>query len=103
VLLAANALPLDGIAVVGSASFLLIYAAVNIGHLRLCRQTGAKPLVIWASIAGCILAFGALVYYEVHDAPGSLVVLAGVVGLSFAAEWAYRRYTARSLRAADDV
>lgn len=71
---------------VGSASFLIIYAAVNIGHLRLYRQTGARPIVIWASIAGCILEFGALVYYEIHEAPGSLVMLAGVVGLSFAAE-----------------
>lgn len=86
VLLATNSLPLDGIAMVGSASFLLIYAAVNMGHLRLYRQTGAKPLVIWASVAACVLAFGALVYYEIHKAPVTLVVLAGVVGLSFASE-----------------
>jgi amino acid transporter len=99
VLLATNALALDGIAMVGSASFLLIYAAVNIGHLRLYRQTGAKPLVIWASVTGCILAFGSLVYYEIHHAPVTLAVLAGIVGLSFAAELVYRQYTSRKLRA----
>jgi amino acid transporter len=99
VLLATNALALDGIAMVGSASFLLIYAAVNIGHLRLYRQTGAMPLVIWASVTGCILAFGALVYYCIHKTPVTIGVLAGVVGLSFAAEWAYRRYTSRTLEA----
>lgn len=97
VLLACNALALEGIAMVGSASFLLIYAAVNIGHLRLYRQTGAKPLVIWASVIACILAFGSLVYYEIQKSPVTLVVLAGVVGLSFAAEWAYRKYTSRTL------
>jgi len=99
VLLATNALALDGIAMVGSASFLLIYAAVNIGHLRLYRQTGAMPLVISASVTGCILAFGALVYYCIHKAPVTIGVLAGVVGLSFAAEWAYRKFTARTLKA----
>lgn len=103
VLLATNSLPLDGIAMVGSASFLLIYAAVNIGHLRLYRQTGAKPLVIWASVGGCILAFGALVYYEIHKAPVALIVLAGVVGLSFASEWAYRQHSARTLKAVSDM
>lgn len=97
VLLATNALDLERIAMVGSASFLLIYAAVNISHLKLYRQTGANPLVIWASVTGCILAFGSLVYYEIHKAPVTLVVLAGTVGLAFAAEWIYRRYTSRTL------
>jgi amino acid transporter len=103
VLVATNALALDGIAMVGSASFLLIYAAVNIGHLRLYRQTGARPFVIWASVISCALAFGALVYYEIYRAPATLVVLAGIVGASFAAEWIYRQYTSRTLKAASDV
>jgi amino acid transporter len=102
VLLATNTLALDGIAMVGSASFLLIYAAVNIGHLKLYRQTGANPLVIWASVIACILAFGALVYYEIHHARVTLAVLSGVVVLSFAAEYTYRRYTRRTLTASGD-
>jgi amino acid transporter len=103
VLLATNTLALDGIAMAGSASFLIIYAAVNIGHLRLYRQTGARPFVIWTAIIGCILAFAALAYYEIHRAPAAFVVLAGVVGLAFAAEWVYRRHTSRTLRSAGDA
>jgi len=49
------------------------------------------------------LAFSALVYYEVHKAPVTLVVLAGVVGLSFASEWAYRQHTSRALKAMSDM
>ncbi len=102
VLLATNSLAIEGIAMVGSASFLLIYAAVNIGHLRLYRQTGAKPLVIWASVTGCILAFASLVYYFIRKAPLTLVVLGAIVGVAFAAEWLYRQYTSRILRPSSD-
>jgi amino acid transporter len=99
VLVATNTLALGGIAMVGSASFLLIYAAVNVGHLKVYARTGAKPAVIWASVVCCILAFSALVYYEFHHAPITLIVLAGVVGFAFAAEAVYRRITSRRLKA----
>ena len=36
------AFDLSGIAMMGSAAFLLVYAAVNAGHLRVLRQTGAN-------------------------------------------------------------
>ena len=35
---------LSGIAMMGSAAFLLVYAAVNAGHLRVLKQTGANAL-----------------------------------------------------------
>src|SRR5436189_1518045 len=41
------ALDLSGIAMMGSAAFLLIYAAVNAGHLRVLRQTGASAPIVW--------------------------------------------------------
>jgi hypothetical protein len=34
---------LGGIAMMASAAFLLVYAAVNAGHLKVLKQTGASP------------------------------------------------------------
>ena len=38
------AFDLSGIAMMGSAAFLLVYAAVNAGHLRVLKQTGANAV-----------------------------------------------------------
>src|SRR5207245_10864928 len=37
---------LSGIAMMGSAAFLLIYAAVNAGHLKVLRETGASAVLV---------------------------------------------------------
>ncbi len=101
VLISANLLNLDGIAMLGSASFLIIYGVVNIGHLRLYRQTGASRSLILAAVIGCVFALGALVYYLIRKTPVTLILLAGIVSLSFATEWIYRQYTSRKLRASN--
>ena len=41
---------LSGIAMMGSAAFLLVYAAVNAGHLRVLTQTGANSTIVWLSL-----------------------------------------------------
>ena len=89
---------LGGIAMLGSASFLLIYAAVNVAHLRLCKETGANVYIIWASIIGCLSAFIILIYYELNHSILTLAALAIALALSFFAEWAYRSYSQRTLR-----
>jgi amino acid transporter len=98
VLVAANLMNLGGIAMLGSAAFLIIYGAVNIGHLRLRKQTKASGWLILASVAGCFLTLIALIYYEIKNAPATLAVLVAVVGCSFLGEWVYRRLTSRKLR-----
>jgi amino acid transporter len=99
VIIAANFLNLEGITMLGSASFLLIYTAVNFAHLRLLKQTGAKSSIVWLSILGCIISFIVLAYYEVLHSVMTLVILAVVVAFSFAAEWVYRRSSGRVLKA----
>ena len=44
----------------GSAAFLLVYAAVNAAHLRVYRETGAQPALIWLSMLTCLAMFGLL-------------------------------------------
>jgi amino acid transporter len=101
VLVFANFLNLEGIAMLGSASFLLIYSAVNIAHLKLYRQTNAKLYIIWMSIIGCMLALGYLIYYEIRYSLETLIVLISAIVFSFVAEWIYRQYTRRPLKSRD--
>ncbi len=98
VIVFSNLLDLGGIGMLGSASFLLIYAAVNVGHLHLYKETSANPYIIWLAILGCIFSFAVLSYYLLIRSPVTLVALAAVFALSFLAELAYRKYTLRTLK-----
>lgn len=98
VIVFSNLFDLGGIGMLGSASFLLIYAAVNIGHLRLYKETGANLYIIWLAILGCLFSFAMLSYYLLIKSPVTLIVLAAVFALSFLIEFMYRKYTLRSLK-----
>lgn len=98
VILSINLFHLEGIALLGSASFLLIYAAVNLAHLRLYKETGAKPFLIWLSIAGCFVSVGILILFVMKNSPLTVVVLASLFLLAFVAEWGYRKYSQRLLK-----
>ena len=98
VIIFANFLELDGITMLGSASFLLIYGAVNIGHLKLYEETSAKPIIIIASIISCITFFGVLTYYELSNSPVTLLLLIFVVIGCFIFEWIYRKRTKRLIK-----
>jgi amino acid transporter len=98
VILTANFLDLSGIAMLGSASFLLIYLAVNLAHLRLYTETGANPYIIWASIFGCIFVLGVLIYYGFYHSHITLLLLAIVLLAAFLIESVYRRSSKRRLK-----
>ena len=44
----------------GSAAFLLVYAAVNAGHLRVLKETGANATIVWLSLVTCLVMFAIL-------------------------------------------
>ena len=88
---------LSGIAMMGSAAFLLIYAAVNAGHLRVRDQTGASAIVIWLSLLTCLAMFAILCVYTYQEQPRAIAALILIAAASFAAEWAYRRWTGRRI------
>lgn len=89
---------LSGIAMMGSAAFLLIYAAVNAGHLRVLRATGASAVVVWLSLLTCLAMFVVLGVYIYREQPAALVALVLIAAASFAAEWLYRHWTGRTLK-----
>jgi len=88
---------LSGIAMMGSAAFLLIYAAVNAGHLRVRDQTGASAIIIWLSLLTCLAMFAILCVYTYQEQPRAIAALILIAAASFAAEWAYRRWTGRRI------
>jgi amino acid transporter len=91
------AFDLAGIAMMGSAAFLLIYAAVNAGHLKVLTATGANAILVWLSLLTCLVMFAILCVYTYQQQPAALVALVIIAVASFAAEWAYRRWTGRRI------
>src|SRR6201990_1607621 len=88
---------LSGIAMMGSAAFLLIYAAVNAGHLKVLKATGASAVLVWLSLLSCVAMLAVLCVYIQQEQPRALAALVVIAAASFAAEWAYRRWTGRTI------
>ncbi len=99
-LLVANFVPLEAIATMGSAGFLLIFMAVNIANVRLARETGSRPWL--AGLAALSTAIALIVLcVEVDENPATrrhLWILAGMIAASFGIELTYRALTGRSIR-----
>jgi len=96
----ANWVPLESIATMGSAGFLLIFLAVNLANVRLARETGSRA---WISGLGVLATGAALVVLcvEVDENPATrahLWILVGMIAVSLAIEWIYRGFTGRELR-----
>jgi amino acid transporter len=92
------AFDLKGIAMMGSAAFLLVYAAVNAGHLRVLKQTGANAAIVWMSLVTCLAMFAVLSQYTYEQQPAAIAALVIIAAASFAAEWVYRRLTGRTIK-----
>jgi amino acid transporter len=89
---------LSGIAMMGSAAFLLIYAAVNAGHLKVRKQTGASATIVWLSLLTCLAMLAVLCTYTYQQQPAAIGALVIIAAASFAAEWTYRRWTGRRIK-----
>lgn len=91
-LVIANLLDLRSISTMGSAGFLLIFAAVNWANVRLCSCTGIKKAISLTAMAVCLGAVVALVAETAINAPGTIWVLVLMLILSFGIELVYRKY-----------
>jgi amino acid transporter len=89
-MLVANVLDLTSVATLGSAGFLLIFAAVNAANVRRARETHSR---VWISAVGglaCLAALGALVWQTASSAPADLWVLVGLLAIAVGIEGGYR-------------
>jgi len=90
--------PLAAVGQMASLAFLLVYGTVSVGHLRVCRETGARPWVLVLAVVLNLALFLLLLGYMIHTGPAStpITLLAVLVG-SFVFEAVYRKRTGRSL------
>lgn len=99
-LIIANTVPLEAIATMGSAGFLLLFMGVNLANVRLCRETRSRA---WLSAMAALSTAIALVVLciEVGENPATrhhLWILAGMILTSLAIELTYRGITGRAIR-----
>ena len=80
----------------GSAGFLLVYAAVAIGHMRIRKQTGAKAWPIVASALTCLSLFVVLLYHMITTVPTSAIGLGVTLAGSVIFENVCRRTKGRT-------
>lgn len=89
-LFVANAFDLTSISTLGSAGFLLIFAAVNTANVFHAPQTNSPSWISAAGTVACLAALGALVWQTARTAPAKLWVLAAMVALVVLIESSYR-------------
>ena len=98
VILVTLAFDLSGIAMMGSAAFLAVYAVVNAGHLRVVSQTGARASIVWLSLLTCLVVFAMLAIYIFRQQPAAIAALVIIAVASFVVEALYRRITMRRIQ-----
>ena len=89
-LVAANTLDLNSIATIGSAGFLVIFAAVNVANVKLSAHTRSRPWLSWLGAFACVLALAALFWQVEMQTPLKILVLFAILGVSVAIESIYR-------------
>jgi amino acid transporter len=77
---------LAGVTMMGSGAFLLIYAAVNAGHLRILPQTGAKKSLVLTSLVLCLLLFAILEVYTFQQSRAAVYTMVAILMGSFIVE-----------------
>lgn len=96
--LLANLVDLAGIAIMGSAGFLIIFAVVNLSSLKLARTTKANRGIAALGFFACIAALATLLSHTASDNPESLIVVIGMVLSAFLFELVYPWLSGRKLR-----
>jgi len=89
-LIVANIFNLNSISMMGSAGFLLIFAAVNFASYRLSGTIGSNKGISIIGACLCLAALGSLIWLTLRDTPLHIFFLAGMLILSIVTEYAYR-------------
>ena len=92
------AFPLEVVGKMASLAFLLVYAAITYGHIRVRNQTGAKLWPLWAAIIINLSLFTTLLINVIESAPGSAIALGTALVGSFVLEATARKYLRTKLK-----
>ena len=85
-LLIVNTVNIAGISLMGSAGFLIVFAAVNLAAARLVADTRAKVGLALAGAVACAGSLAALIAYTATHHPAQLGVLAGLLATAAVGE-----------------
>jgi hypothetical protein len=91
-LLLANLVPIEAIAIIASASFLLIFTVVNAAAFRLAAEIGARRWLTGVALAVSAVALVVLVWHSAATDLGALAVFVVFVLLSTVGEAVYGRF-----------
>lgn len=89
--------PLSEVGQMASLAFLLVYAVITYGHLRVYKHTGANPKILWCAIVINLSLFTALLINTIKTAPSSAIALLIALVGSFGLE-AFSRLKSKRLK-----
>jgi amino acid transporter len=95
-LIISNLFDLSSVAIMGSAGFLLIFAAVNFANFRLHEKTFSKKWISLIGCIGCIVALSVLIWQSKISSSESIWVFGIMVGMAFLIEVVYRKISNRT-------
>ena len=93
----ANTIDLNAIAIIGSASFLLIFFIVNLSAFKLRKTIEAKTSILFLSITATFLALLTLLYHTYTSSPKAIVIFISFIAISILFELLYGTYVRKNL------
>jgi amino acid transporter len=85
-LVVVNTVNIEGISLMGSAGFLIIFAAVNLAAKRLLANTRLQASAEFFGALACLVCLAALIAYAATHIPGQLGILGGLLGTAILGE-----------------
>jgi len=91
-LILANTIDLNEIAIIGSASFLLIFFIVNLSAYKIRKEIGASGFITIVSSFFTLLALAILMYHTYSSNPKAIYIFLCFMVISFLFEFFYGRF-----------
>jgi amino acid transporter len=95
-LIMANSVDLSNISTMGSAGFLILFAAVNAANFKQAKTIQSSRTVAALGFLGCAFALGSLMWHSLQESPTQLLFLGAMVGFSFGVEGLFMRFGKRT-------
>jgi len=88
-LVMANLIDMTEIAIIGSASFLLIFAVTNLSALRLRKEIGGQAWIFLLAFLSALTALTTLMIHTYYSSPSAVYIFIVFIGLSLLFELSY--------------
>jgi len=98
----ANLADLSSMSTMGSAGFLIIFAAVNAANVVLAEETQSRRSIPLIGVGLCLCALGSLIWQTANSSPWQLWLLFAMVGAAFSIEATFRMVTGRKMNLSGD-